>query len=80
MQGVVITAPDRLWVADLTSVPTEQGVLSLAIVLDVFSRRSVGWSMAAHLRTELATQAGQMAVRQRQPAPGLIHHSAHGSP
>ena len=67
-------APDRLWVADITYVPTLAGFLYLAIVLDVFSRRIVGWSMTGHLRTELVLDALDMAVEQRRPD-SVIHHS-----
>ena len=70
-------APDRLWVADITYVPTAAGFLYLAVVLDVFSRRVVGWSMADHLRTELVLDALDMAVGQRRPA-SVIHHSDQG--
>jgi transposase InsO family protein len=57
---------------------TGEGWLYLAVVLDAFSRRIVGWSMAAHLRTELVLDALDMAIAQRQPAAGLVHHSGHG--
>ena len=67
-------APNRLWVADLTYVPTLVGFLYLAIVLDALSRRVVGWAMAAHLRTELVIEALEMAVTQRRPG-RVIHHS-----
>ncbi len=70
--------PDRLWVADITYVPTWAGFLYLAVVLDAFSRRVVGWAMATHLRTELVLDALNMAVRQRQPT-DVIHHSDKGS-
>jgi putative transposase len=70
--------PDRLWVADITQQRTDQGWLYLAVVLDGFSRRIVGWSMADHLRTELVIDALDMAIAQRQPATGLIHHTDHG--
>ena len=70
-------APDRLWVADITYVPTLAGFLYLAIVLDVFSRRIVGWAMAGHLRTELVLDALDMAVEQRRPG-SVIHHSDQG--
>ena len=73
-------APDRLWVADITYLPTEQeGFLYLAVILDVFSRRVVGWSMQDNLHTELVLAALEMAVSKRRPQPGLIHHSDHGS-
>ena len=70
--------PDRLWVADITQQRTGEGWLYVAVVLDCFSRRIVGWSMAEHLRTELVLDALDMAIAQRQPAPGLVHHSDHG--
>ena len=72
------TGPDRLWVADVTYVPTWTGFLFLAMVLDVFSRRIVGWSMATHMRTELVLNALEMAYRQRRPR-GVIFHSDQGS-
>jgi putative transposase len=74
----MVGAPDRLWVADISAVPTLEGWLNLAVVLDAFSRRVVGWAMADHLRTELVLDALTMAIRHRQPAAGLIHHSDHG--
>jgi putative transposase len=70
---------DQIWVADITFVPTWQGFVYLAVVIDVWSRRVVGWSMADHLRTELVLDALDMAIRNRRPAPGVIHHSDHGS-
>jgi putative transposase len=70
-------APDKLWVADITYVPTWSGFLFLAVVLDVFSRRVVGWAMAKHLRTELVLDALEMAIHQRKPA-AVIHHSDQG--
>lgn len=73
------SGPDRLWIADITYLPTEQdGFLYLAVILDVFSRRVVGWSMHNHLRTELVLAALEMAVGKRRPDAGLIHHSDHG--
>ncbi len=71
------TAPNQLWVADITYVPTWAGFLYLAIVLDVFSRRIVGWAMATHLKTELVLDALHMAAQQRRPQ-GVIHHSDRG--
>ena len=71
-------APDRLWVADITYIPTWAGFLYLAVVLDAFSRKIVGWAMATHLRTELVLAALNMALGQRRPR-GVIHHSDHGS-
>ena len=71
-------APNRLWVADITYIPTWAGFLYLAVVLDAFSRRIVGWAMETHLRTELVLKALDMALGQRRPA-GVIHHSDQGS-
>jgi len=73
------SAPDRLWVADLTYVPTGEGFLYVAVVLDVFSRRVVGWSMAGHMRTDVVLDALAMVIARRRPPAGLIHHSDHGS-
>jgi putative transposase len=72
-------APDRLWVADITYVRTWEGWLYLSFVLDTYSRKIVGWSMANHLRTELVLDALNMAIYTRRPSPGLIHHSDRGS-
>ena len=69
-------APNRLWVADITYVPTLAGFLYLAIVLDVFSRRVVGWAMAEHLRTALVLEALEMAVAQRRPDYDDVDHPA----
>ena len=69
---------DCLWVADITYVPTWEGFLYLAVVLDAWSRRVVGWSMASHLRTELVLAALNMAIWQRRPDQ-VIHHSDQGS-
>lgn len=72
------SAPDKLWSADITYLPTQEGFLYLAFVLDVYSRRLVGWAMESHLRTQLVVDALNMALWRRQPAPGLIHHSDQG--
>ena len=69
--------PNILWVADITYVPTWSGFLYLAVVLDVWSRKIVGWAMATHLRTSLVTAALNMAIARRSPA-GVIHHSDQG--
>jgi putative transposase len=71
-------APNRLWVADITYIPTWTGFLYLAVVLDAFSRKIVGWAMETYLRVELALKALNMALWQRQPT-GVIHHSDQGS-
>lgn len=77
------TAPDQKWLADITYVPTDEGWLYLAAVLDCFSRRIVGWSMADHLQTDLASDALRMALLRRNPRgpgrmPDLVHHSDRG--
>jgi putative transposase len=71
------SAPDQLWVSDITYIPTWSGFLFLAVVLDVYSRRVVGWAMANHLRTELALDALNMALYRRRPK-NVIHHSDQG--
>jgi putative transposase len=70
--------PDRKWCVDITYVPTGEGFLYLAAVLDLYSRKIVGWQMADHLRAELCTDALEMAMEQRRPTPGLLHHSDRG--
>lgn len=72
-------SPDRLWVADITYLPTRAGFLYLATVLDAWSRRVVGWSMAPHLRTELVIDALDAAVTARRPRAGLVFHSDRGT-
>lgn len=72
-------APDRLWVADITSIPTGEGFLHLAAVLDVYSRRLVGWAAADHLGAGLVLAAVDVAIAARAPGPGLIHHSDRGT-
>jgi putative transposase len=72
-------APNRCWVADITYLRTWEGWLYLVAVQDRYSRRIVGWSMADHMRTELVTDALQMALARRRPDPGLIWHSDQGS-
>ncbi len=70
--------PNQLWVADITYVPTGSGFYYLAVVLDVFSRRIVGWAMKSHMETSIVSDALSMAIRQRQPKK-VIHHSDQGS-
>ena len=74
-----VKGPDQLWVADITYVPTWTGWLYLAVVLDAWSRRIVGWAMAPHMKAELVGAALEMAVRRRQPRGGVVHHSDRGS-
>lgn len=71
------TEPDQLWVADITHIGTWAGWLYLAVIVDAWSRRVVGWAMATHLRTELVLDALAMAIQQRHPQ-GVIHHSDQG--
>lgn len=73
------TAPNRLWVADISYLRTWEGWLYVAVVVDCYSRRVVGWSIADHLRAELVVDALEMAVDRRRPQPGLVHHSDQGS-
>lgn len=76
-RNFVAEGPDRLWVADITYIPTWSGFLYLAVVVDAWSRRVVGWSMATHLRTELVLSALEMTLWRRRPQ-GVIHHSDQG--
>ena len=71
--------PDRLWSADITYIWTLEGWLFLAHVEDLFSRRIVGWEMQEHMRKELVIAALEMAVSERKPDPGCVHHSDQGS-
>ena len=73
----VASAPDQLWVADITYVPTARGFLYLAVVLDAWSRRIVGWAMRTTVTTDLVLEALDMAIRDRQPS-AVIHHSDQG--
>jgi putative transposase len=72
------SSPNQVWTADITYLDTAEGWLYLATVLDLYSRRIVGWAMAEHLETSLVRDALQMALTQRQPAAGLLHHSDRG--
>lgn len=74
-----VTAPNQAWATDITYIRTWEGWLYLAVVMDLFSRRVVGWAVADHLRTDLVLQALHMALGLRQPEPGLLHHSDRGS-
>jgi putative transposase len=73
------TAPDRVWVGDITHIPTREGPLLLATVIDVYSRRVVGWAMDDHQRIDLSERALDMALQHRRPAPGLTLHHDRGS-
>ncbi len=71
-------APNQAWLADLTYIPTGEGWLYLAAVLDLHTRKIVGWSMRETLHTEIAIEALDMAIERQRPPPGLIHHSDRG--
>jgi putative transposase len=71
-------APNRVWLADITYIPTAEGWLYLAAIMDLFSRKIVGWAMRDHMRAELVCAALAMAIRQQRPGAGLIHHSDRG--
>ena len=71
--------PNQVWLADITYVPTKEGWLYLAVVLDLFTRKIVGWAMRGHMRAELTIAALTMAIQRQKPLPGLIHHSDRGS-
>jgi putative transposase len=78
-RALTASAPKRLGVAAITSLPIARGLVFLAVVLDVFSRNVVGGALADHLRSELVLTALEFALGRRQPAAGLVHHSDHGS-
>jgi putative transposase len=71
--------PNQIWLADVSYVPTGQGWLYLAVVLDLFTRKIVGWAMRDHMRAGLTIAALSMAIKRQKPPPGLIHHSDRGS-
>ena len=73
------SSPDRKWVGDITYVWTAQGWLYLAVIIDLFSRRVVGWAVADHMRAELAVNALKMALGRRCPPTALVHHSDRGT-
>jgi transposase InsO family protein len=78
-QTFLATRPNQIWLADITYIPTGEGWLYLCVVLDLFSRKVVGWAMRDHLRQELAIAALTMAIQRQRPGRGLIHHSDRGS-
>jgi putative transposase len=78
-RDLIVTGLDQLWVADITYVRLLEEFIYLAVVLDAFSRRAIGWALADHLEASLALAALEMAIQQRRPQPGsLIHHSDRG--
>jgi putative transposase len=74
-----VDAPDKVWATDITYVRTWEGWMYLAVVIDLFSRRVIGWSMATHMRTDLVMDALSSALGRRLPGPSMIHHSDRGS-
>lgn len=74
-----VLQPDRVWVGDVTFIATREGVLYVAVLLDLYSRRVVGWAMNSKINQSLVSDALQMAIDQRRPLPGLIHHTDQGS-
>jgi putative transposase len=74
----VADRPNQKWLSDITYLPTQEGWLYLATILDMFSRRIVGWAMSERIDGELTLAALHMALQQRQPLPGLMHHSDQG--
>ena len=77
-RNFIATAPNQIWLADITYIETDQGWLYLAAVMDLYSRRIVGWAMADHLRASLPSAALRMAISAQRPGGGLIHHSDRG--
>jgi transposase InsO family protein len=77
-RNFIAAAPNRIWLADITYVETDQGWLYLATVMDLYSRKIVGWAMADHLRAELPLAALAMAIATQRPGAGLVHHSDRG--
>src|SRR5256712_11676656 len=76
--GLVVAVPNRVWVGDITAIPTRAGWVYLAVVLDLYSRRVVGWAMSPRMDRTLATTALTMALTHRRPRSGLIHHTDQG--
>jgi transposase InsO family protein len=73
-----LTAPDQAWVSDITYIPTNEGYLYLAVVMDLYSRKIIGWAVANHLRSSLAQDALSRALQSRRPCRGTLHHSDRG--
>lgn len=73
-RNVSPSAPNQVWVTDITYVPTDEGWLYVAVILDLSSRKAIGWAMRDHLRTELPLAALARTLQRQRPAPGLLHH------
>jgi transposase InsO family protein len=78
LADVTLSAPDQAWVADFTSIRLRRAFVYLACMLDAFSRRCVGWHLSREMNTQMTSRALQQAIAERQPRPGLIHHSDRG--
>ena len=78
-RSFTVDQPNRVWVGDITFIPTREGWLHLAVLLDLYSRRIVGWAMSDRQNRQLAIDALTMAIERRQPQPGLIHHTDQGT-
>ena len=76
--GLVVSSINQLWRADITYIRLREEFVYLAVVLDAFSRRAIGWALDATLEARLAVAALEMAFARRRPAPGLVHHSDQG--
>jgi putative transposase len=77
-RGFAVERPDRVWVGDITFIPTQVGWLYLAVLLDLYARRVVGWAMSPYIDSNLVSEALRMALARRRPHPGLIHHTDQG--
>lgn len=78
VKGMIVTGVDQIWVADITYIRIDNGFVYLAVILDLFSRRIVGWSLSKQIDGDLAVAALKMAISQRKPKSGIIHHSDRG--
>jgi putative transposase len=78
-RNFIVTNPNKVWVSDITYIPTQEGWLYLAVVIDLYSRKVIGWSMNKRMTKELVIKALNMAIQNRKPKKGLIHHSDRGS-
>lgn len=79
LRNFTTETPNQVWVSDISYIPTHQGFLYLSVVLDLYSRKVVGWSLASHMRTELVLESLERALAVREPPSGWIHHSDRGS-
>jgi transposase InsO family protein len=78
LEGLEVTRPNQVWVADITYIRILTGFLYLAVLLDLFSRKLIGWAISEHIDAQLSVAALRMAVEEREPAEGCIHHSDRG--